>query len=210
MKARVTSEKSYTWQQVKEIMAAGQAREIFGDDGEITVLVGGIGEVIMNILDYDKDKAAADPDAHTMTVQCKDLVFSPMQFDEDGSNKWENSSLRAYLNSQEFLEKFEEGFRDLIVQVEKENDGREKTLDTFFLLSVEEMKDDKKKYQRFRSERDCVKVDPEKETDWHWTRSAYRGYANNTWSVSASGDVNAYYAAASSSRFAPACVIAAI
>ena len=69
MKARVTSEKSYTWQQVKEIMAAGQAREIFGDDGEITVLVGGIGEVIMNILDYDKDKAAADPDAHTMTVQ---------------------------------------------------------------------------------------------------------------------------------------------
>lgn len=209
MKARVTSEKSYTWQQVKEIMAAGQAREIFGDDGEITVLVEEIGEVIMNILGYDKDKAAADPDAHTMTVQCKDLVFRPMQFDEDGSNRWENSSLRSYLNSQEFLEKFEEGFRDLIVQVEKENDAREKTLDTFFLLSVEEMKDDKKKYQRFRSERDCVKVDPEKETDWHWTRSAYRGHAYGTWYVRASGGVSPYNAAGSG-RFAPACVIAAI
>lgn len=80
-------------------------------------------------------------------------------------------------------------------------------MDTFFLLSVEEMKDEEKKYQRFRSERDCVKVNPEKETDWHWTRSAYRGNANNTWNVGASGNANVN--AVNSNRFAPACVIGA-
>ena len=96
----------------------------------------------------------------------------------------------------------------MLVPVLKENDGRQETLDTFFLLSVEEMKDKEKKYQRFRSERDCVKVNPEQETEWHWTRSAHRGYAANTWNVAASGGVYSYNAV-NSSRFAPACVIGA-
>ena len=107
-----------------------------------------------------------------------------------------------------FKERFEEGFRRLLVPVLKENGDRKATLDTFFLLSVEEMKDEEKKYQRFRSERDCVKVNPEQETEWHWTRSAHRGYAANTWNVAASGDVD-YISAAGSIRFAPACVIGA-
>ena len=70
------------------------------------------------------------------------------------------------------------------------------------------MKDEEKKYQRFRSERDCVKVNPEQETEWHWTRSAYRGYASITWNVYASGYVY-NGSAVSSYRFAPACVIGA-
>ena len=70
------------------------------------------------------------------------------------------------------------------------------------------MKDEEKKYQRFRSERDCVKVNPEQETEWHWTRSAGRGNASNTWDVFASGNVSYYYAV-NSGRFAPACVIGA-
>lgn len=82
------------------------------------------------------------------------------------------------MNSIAFKERFEEGFRRLLVPVLKENGDREATLDTFFLLSVEEMKDEEKKYQRFRSERDCVKVNPEQETEWHWTRSASRGSAS--------------------------------
>ena len=105
-------------------------------------------------------------------------------------------------------ERFEEGFRRLLVPVLKENGDREATLDTFFLLSVEEMKDEEKKYQRFRSERDCVKVNPEQETEWHWTRSAGRGYASGTWIVNASGYVYDN-GAVNSLRFAPACVIGA-
>ena len=71
------------------------------------------------------------------------------------------------------------------------------------------MKDKEKKYQRFRSERDCVKVNQEQETEWHWTRSASRDNAYGTWSVNASGYVGYYYDAVYSIRFAPACVIGA-
>lgn len=90
----------------------------------------------------------------------------------------------------------------------KENGDREATLDTFFLLSVEEMKAEEKKYQRFRSERDCVKVNPEHETDWHWTRSASRGVSRSTWCVYSSGNVSGHDAIFAL-RCAPACVIGA-
>ena len=96
----------------------------------------------------------------------------------------------------------------MLVPVLKENDGRQETLDTFFLLSVDEMKDETNKYNRFRTERDCVKVNADQETDWHWTRTAYRGSAVGTWSVHASGAVYGS-SAVYSDRFAPACVIAA-
>lgn len=207
MKARTIRETEYTWEQIEEILAAGKARETFGEDGQITVQVEGIGTALLNILDYDKDKTA-DPDMRTMTLQFTDLLFDEMPFDEKGSNKWEESSIRRNINSTAFKEKFEEGFRRLLVPVLKENGDREATLDTFFLLSVEEMKDEEKKYQRFRSERDCVKVNPEHETEWHWTRSANRGYSYFTWYVGSSGVVD-YYSAVYAIRCAPACVIGA-
>lgn len=207
MKVRTIRETEYTWKQIEEIMAAGKARETFGEDGQIIVRVEGIGTALLNILDYDKDKTA-DPDMRTMTLQFTDLLSDEMPFDEKGSNKWEESSIRRHINSTAFKEKFEEGFRRLLVPVLKENGDREATLDTFFLLSVEEMKAEEKKYQRFRSERDCVKVNPEQETEWHWTRSAYRGNSYSTRYVDSSGyvnDSNAIY----DYRCAPACVIGA-
>lgn len=202
MKARTIRETEYTWEQIEEILAAGKARETFGEDGQITVQVEGIGTALLNILDYDKDKAA-DPDMRTMTLQ-----FADLPFDENGCNKWEESSIRRNMNSIGFKERFEEGFRRLLVPVLKENGDREATLDTFFLLSVEEMKDEEKKYQRFRSERDCVKVNPEQETDWNWTRSANGGGTSNAWNVNAYGYVYGI-SAVYSYRFAPACVIGA-
>lgn len=207
MKARTIRETEYTWEQIEEILAAGKARKTFGEDGQITVQVEGIGTALLNILDYDKDKTA-DPDMRTMTLQFTDLLFDEMPFDEKGSNKWEESSIRRNINSTAFKEKFEEGFRRLLVPVLKENGDREATLDTFFLLSVEEMKDEEKKYQRFRSERDCVKVNPEHETEWHWTRSANRGNSCYAWYVISSGTVGDYFAV-NAVRCAPACVIGA-
>ena len=208
MKARTIRETEYTWEQIEEILAAGKARETFGEDGQITVQVEGIGTALLNILDYDKDKTA-DPDMRTMTLQFTDLLFDEMPFDEKGSNKWEESSIRRNINSTAFKEKFEEGFRRLLVPAIKENGDREATLDTFFLLSVEEMKDEEKKYQRFRSERDCAKVNPKQETAWHWTRSAYLGYSCLTWYVNSSGNVYNDVGAISALRCAPACVIGA-
>lgn len=207
MKARTISETEYTWEQIEEILAAGKARKTFGEDGQITVQVEGIGTVLLNILDYDKDKTA-DPDMRTMTLQFTDLLSDEMPFDENGSNKWEESSIRRHINSTAFKEKFEEGFRRLLVPTIKENGDRKATQDTFFLLSVEEMKDEEKKYQRFRSEGDCVKVNPNQETAWHWTRSADRGRSCGTWCVCSSGDIGGNYAALAH-RCAPACIIGA-
>ena len=82
MKARTIRETEYTWEQIEEILAAGKARETFGEDGQITVQVEGIGTALLNILDYDKDKAA-DPDMRTMTLQFADLPFDEMPFDEN-------------------------------------------------------------------------------------------------------------------------------
>lgn len=203
MKARTIRETEYTWEQIEEILAAGKARETFGEDGQITVRVEGIGTALLNILDYDKDKTA-DSDMRTMTLQ-----FADLPFDENGSNKWEESSIRRNINSTAFKEKFEEGFRRLLVPVLKENGDREATLDTFFLLSVEEMKDEEKKYQRFQSEGDYVKVNPNQETAWHWTRSAYRGYSCAAWCVYSSGYVGYDHSAVGANRCAPACVIGA-
>lgn len=207
MKARTIRETEYTWEQIEEILAAGKARETFGEDGQITVQVEGIGTALLNILDYDKDKTA-DSDMRTMTLQFADLPFEEMPFDENGSNKWEESSIRRNINSTAFKEKFEEGFRRLLVPVLKENGDRKATLDTFFLLSVEEMKVEEKKYQRFRSERDCVKVNPEHETEWYWTRSAVRGNSCNAWYVYSSGVVSDS-GAIIALRCAPTCVIGA-
>ncbi len=208
MKVRTIRETEYTWEQIEEILAAGKARDTFGEDGQITVQVEGIGTALLNILDYDKDKTA-DSDMRTMTLQFADLPFGEMQFDENGSNKWEESSIRRNINGTAFKEKFEEGFRRLLVPAIKENGDREATLDTFFLLSVEEMKDEEKKYQRFQSEGDCVKVNPNQETAWHWTRSAVRGNSCITWCVDFSGYVGDGYYAIDANRCAPACVIGA-
>ena len=104
MKARTIRETEYTWEQIEEILAAGKARETFGEDGQITVQVEGIGTALLNILDYDKDKAA-DPDMRTMTLQFTDLPFGEMPFDENGCNKWEESSIRRNMNSIGFKER---------------------------------------------------------------------------------------------------------
>ena len=52
----------------------------------------------MNILDYDKAKAA-DTDMRTKTLQFADLPFDEIPFDENGCNKWEKSSIRRNMNS---------------------------------------------------------------------------------------------------------------
>ena len=71
MKARTIRETEYTWEQIEEILAAGKARETFGEDGQITVQVEGIGTALLNILDYDKDKAA-NPDIFR-SIKCHSM-----------------------------------------------------------------------------------------------------------------------------------------
>lgn len=204
MEVRTITKKNYTWDEVGDILEAGKGEETFGL-GKMTVKVEGVGTAVLKILDYDKDKSAMDPTVRTATVWFERLEFDEKPFDENGSNQWAKCSLRKDINSVEFKSRFEEGFRKLLTPVLKKNDGGEDTLDTFFLLSREELEGEER-YRGIEAEKDRTKVNPDGETDWHWLRSANRDYATHAWYVCPSGNVlhgNATHA----HRFAPACVL---
>lgn len=206
MKITKTIEKEYTWEQVEEILAAGKAKEEFGLGGELTVKVEGIGDVVMQAIDFDRERVVIPGTRHNMTLQFRDLILPERPFDINGKNIWRTSSLRAELNDLEFINRFEEGFRKLLVPVLKDNSDGLNTEDTFFLLSKDELKDEKKRYAFFETEKDCVKINRKKDTAWYWTRSAYRGSAYFTWYVNTSGYVG-NSSASTAFRPSPACVL---
>ena len=194
---------SMSWEEIGQIIYEGRSREVFGEKGSISVEIEGIGTVIFDIIGYDAEKLM-DPGKHSMTLWMRDLLFEEMPFSAEGNNKWEDSDIRKYLQSDGFIKRFEPGFRKLLSPAYKDNGEASETYDVFFLLSKKELEDG---YEFIKTEADRVKVDENGETDVHWTRSACRGYANYTWYVDASGDVSSY-GAYWATRFSPACVIA--
>ncbi len=194
-----------TWENLKYYIKIGKAREFFGKNASMEVQVEGFGAVVFDVLDYDKEKLADANKKHSVTLAVRDLIFDPMPFGENGNSSWEESDIRKYINSEEFISKFESEFRELLCKVYKSNGKKKDTLDMFFLPSVEEMKGG---YAFFKNEKKRVKMTPERETDWYWTRSAFRGNACYPWYVNPSGNVNNNNASWAN-RFCPACVIAA-
>ena len=113
-------------------------------------------------------------------------VKSPveMAYNESGSNQYEGSDIQKYLH-EEFPNTAPEALNDL-------RSGH------YFLLSKEEV------MEYMPREIDRIVCDVSGRTYFWLTRSAYRGTANYTWNVAASGYVsnaNAGFA----HRFAPAC-----
>lgn len=192
-----------TWEQLEEIIEAGKAKEFFEGKGSISVEMEGVGAVTFDIIGYDAEKLAEDKQ-HSITLWMRNLILDKMAFSTEGNNKWEDSDIRKYLQSDSFIKRFEPGFRELLSPVYKDNGESSETYDVFFLLSKEELEGG---YEYINTEADRVKVDENGETDAHWTRSAYRGYANYTWYVSTSGSVNNINPNRAN-RFSPACVIA--
>lgn len=194
-----------TWENLKHYIEIGEAREFFGENASMEVRVEDFGAVVFDVLDYDKEKLADANKKHSVTLAVRDLIFDPMPFSENGRNEWETSDIRKYINSEKFINRFESEFRELLCKVYKDNGPKGKeTIDTFFLPSVEEVKGG---YAFFENEKKRVKITPEGEMYWYWTRSAYRGSAYDTWCVTPSGNV--YTNDASwASRFCLVCVIA--
>lgn len=192
-----------TWEQLEEIIEAGKAKEFFGGKGSISVETEGVGAVTFDIIGYDAEKLAEDKH-HSITLWIRDLILDKMAFNAEDNNKWEESDIRKHINSEEFINRFETGFRELICPVYKDNGDYADTVDRFFLLSKKELEGG---YEYINTEADRIKVDENGETDVHWTRSAYRVGANNTCSVTTSGNVS-YYGAGWANLFSPACVIA--
>lgn len=200
-----TEETISTQEELKNYLKMGRAKEFFGDNASLEVQVEGSGAVVFDVLDYDKEKLVDKNKKHSVTLAVRDLIFDPMPFNKNGNNSWEESDIRKHINSEEFINRFEPEFRELLCKVYKDNGPKGKeTIDTFFLPSVEEVKGG---YVFFENEKKRVKITPEGEMYWYWTRSAYRGSAYDTWCVTPSGNV--YTNDASwASRFCPVCVIA--
>ena len=201
-----TEETISTWEEFKNYLKTGKAKEFFGDNASLEVQVEDFGAVVFDVLDYDKEKLADANKKYSVTLAVRDLIFDPMPFSKNGGNEWKTSDIRKYINSEEFVNKFEPEFRDLLCKVYKANEPKAKeTIDTFFLPSAEEVKGG---YVFFENEKKRAKITSEGEAAWYWTRSATRGSAYYTWGVNPSGYVSINYGASWAGRFCPACVIA--
>ena len=201
-----TKEIISTWEEFKNCLKMGKAKEFFGENASMEVQVEDFGAVVFDVLDYDKEKFADANKKRSVTLAVRDLIFDPMPFSQNGGNEWKTSDIRKYINSEEFVNKFEPEFRDLLCKVYKANESKAKeTIDTFFLPSAEEVKGG---YVFFENEKKRAKITPEGEATWYWTRSATRGSAYYTWGVDPSGYVSINYGASWAGRFCPACVIA--
>lgn len=195
-----------TWENLKYYIEIGEAREFFGENASMEVHVEDFGTVVFDVLDYDKEKLVDKNKKHSVTLAVRDLIFDPMPFSKNGNNSWESSDIRKHINSEEFINRFEPEFRELLCEVYKDNGPKGKeTIDTFFLPSVSELNGG---YEFFKNEKTRVKVNDEGETGWYWTRSASLGTAYVVHNVNPSGFcTNA--GASSGFRCLPACTIAA-
>ena len=201
-----TKEIVSTWEEFKNCLKMGKAKEFFGENASMEVQVEDFGAVVFDVLDYDKEKLVDKNKKHSVTLAVRDLIFDPMPFSKNGNNSWEESDIRKHINSEEFINRFEPEFRELLCEVYKDNGPKAKeTIDTFFLPSAEEVKGG---YVFFENEKKRAKITPEGEATWYWTRSATRGSAYYTWGVNPSGYVSINYGASWAGRFCPACVIA--
>lgn len=201
-----TKEIISTWEEFKNCLKMGKAKEFFGENASMEVQVEDFGAVVFDVLDYDKEKLVDKNKKHSVTLAVRDLIFDPMPFSKNGNNSWEESDIRKHINSEEFINRFEPEFRELLCEVYKDNGPKAKeTIDTFFLPSAEEVKGG---YVFFENEKKRAKITPEGEATWYWTRSETRGSAYYTWGVNPSGYVSINYGASWAGRFCPACVIA--
>lgn len=201
-----TKEIISTWEEFKNCLKMGKAKEFFGENASMEVQVEDFGAVVFDVLDYDKEKLVDKNKKHSVTLAVRDLIFDPMPFSKNGNNSWEESDIRKHINSEEFINRFEPEFRELLCEVYKDNGPKAKeTIDTFFLPSAEEVKGG---YVFFENEKKRAKITPEGEATWYWTRSATRVSAYYTWGVNPSGYVSINYGASWAGRFCPACVIA--
>lgn len=187
----------------QEVIRNGKAAKTFKVHDKIVLTFDGR-EELHEIIGIDAEELVDKDLKHSVTIQQVRLIGEERAFDEDGCNDWSKCSLRKYINSKEFISRYEEDMEKYTALVIKKNGNYEDTKDRFFLLSKDEVCGG---YPAFKTERDRIKTDLNGETDWHRLRSAIRGIASSAWFVHASGSVSFSYAIYAS-RFAPACVIA--
>ncbi len=196
-----------TLEELRKIIREGRAAEVLAVGDQILIDFDGAA-VPYDVIGIDADTPAAEELTHTVTIQAHELI-EECPFDTKGcygSNDWETSELREYLNSKTYAARCAE-LAKYAIPVTKMNTNGRKTVDTFFLLSVAEYdaKDTPYEYYKDKPYR-AAKHAKDDFNEWHRTRSALRGTSCNTWCVNSSGNVSSY-GAGNSMRCAPACAI---
>ena len=136
-----------------------------------------------------------------MTLQFADLPFDEMPFEENGCNKMGEVSIRR---KRRFNHRLQGEIRGRVQKTPgscTEERRQKATLDTFFLLSVEEMKDKERSISESFRMRPC-EVNRGRDRG-HWTRSACRGNVLYVEYVRVRQSINNGYRAVYSFRFAP-------
>lgn len=198
---------SVTLEELRKIIREGRAAEVLAVGDQIYIDFDGTA-VPYDVIGIDADTPAAEELKHTVTIQAHELI-EERPFDTKGrygSNDWETSELREYLNSETYAARYAE-LAEYVIPVTKMNTNGRKTVDTFFLLSTGEYdaKDTPYEYYKDKPYR-AAKHAKDDCNDWHWTRSAERGTSCGAWCVASSGYVDDY-GAYGSVRCAPACAI---
>lgn len=198
---------SVTLEELRKIIREGRAAEVLAVGDQIYIDFDGAA-VPYDVIGIDADTPAAEELKHTVTIQAHELI-EERPFDTKGrygSNDWETSELREYLNSETYAARCAE-LAKYVIPVTKMNTNGRKTADTFFLLSVGEYDAKRTPYEYYKDKPyRAAKHAKDDFNDWHRTRSAYRGNSYNTWCVTSSGYVTTYHAS-TSMRCAPACAI---
>lgn len=200
---------SVTLEELRKIIREGRAAEVLAVGDQIFIDFDGAA-VPYDVIGIDADTPAAEELKHTVTIQAHELI-EKRPFDTKGcygSNDWETSELREYLNSETYAARCAE-LAKYAIPVTKMNTNGRKTVDTFFLLSEDEYyaKDTPYEYYKDKPYR-AAKHAKDDFNDRHRTRNASRGNSYDTWYVDSSGYVYSYGGGASySMRCAPACAI---
>lgn len=183
------------FEEVVRMIRSGEHLQHF-HEGDI-IEIGGVEHVIIG-------RDVEEGFTHSMTIQRHNKIYD-RRFGE-GSNVYETSEIRAFLNGkygEEFPEEFLKAVKPVTI------DGM-KTQDRFFLLSSDDLDPEKSKYPFYRKGRQSrTHYDEEGFAAWYWLRDPYTGsssYVRNCYSY---GAVNGYFGAYASDRgLSPACVIA--
>lgn len=181
---------SVTLEELRKIIREGRAAEVLAVGDQIFIDFDGAA-VPYDVIGIDADTPAAEEIKHTVTIQAHELI-EERPFDTKGcygSNDWETSKLREYLNSEVYAARCAE-LAKYAIPVTKINTNGRKTVDTFFLLSVSEYDDKDTPYEYYKDKPyRAAKHAKDDFNDGHRTRSANRGNSYFTWCVSSSGDV---------------------
>ena len=198
---------SVTLEVLRKLTREGLAAEVLTVGDQIYIDFDGAA-VPYDVIGIDADTPAAEELKHTVTIQAHELIEAhPFDIKEHyGSNDWETSELREYLNSEAYAARYAE-LAEYVIPVTKMNTNGRETVDTFFLLSVDEYNAKNTPYEYYKDKPyRAAKHAKDDFNDWHRTRSAYRGGSYYTWCVYSSGYVGGSYAG-NSMRCAPACAI---